>query len=97
MARGVLNSLTIFVILLASLLLSAQLTSVEARPLQNTSRSSSRNRVIAGESTEGYLSAVKSSSTSGASPPGPEGHRFVNLQSLAAVKNSGPGPGEGHP
>lgn len=96
MARGVLNSLTIFVILLASLLLSAELTSVEARPLQNTSRSSSRNRVIAGESTEGYLSAVKSSSTSGASPTGAEGHRFVSLQSLAAVKNSGPGPGEGH-
>lgn len=96
MARGVLKSLTIFVILLASLLLSAQLTSVEARPLQNTSRSSSRNRVVAGESTEGYFSAVKSSSTSGASPPGDGGHRFVNLQRLATVKNSGPGPGEGH-
>lgn len=96
MARGVLKSLTIFVILLASLLLSAQLTSVEARPLQNTSRSSSRNRVVAGESTEGYFSAVKSSSTSGASPPGAGGHRYMNLQKLATIKNSGPGPGEGH-
>lgn len=96
MARGVLKSLTIFVILLASLLLSAQLTSVDARPLQNTSRSSSRNRVVAGESTEGYFSAVKSSSTSGASPLGAGGHRYMNLQRLATVKNSGPGPGEGH-
>lgn len=94
MARGVLKSLAIFAILLAAFLLSAQFSSVEARPL-TTSRSSSRNGVVARESTED--NAMKSSSTSGGSRLSAGGHRLVNFQRLATVRNSGPGPGEGHP
>ncbi|PRQ22874.1 hypothetical protein RchiOBHm_Chr6g0255001 [Rosa chinensis] len=96
MARGVLKSPAILVFLLTSFLLITQLSSVEARPL-NTSTSSSLNSVVTRESTEGFFSAVQSSSTSGASRLGAGGHRLVNLQRLATVKNSGPGPGEGHP
>ncbi|KAL6211727.1 hypothetical protein ACLB2K_016950 [Fragaria x ananassa] len=84
MARGVLKSLAIFAILLAAFLLSAQFSSVEARPL-TTSRSSSRNGVVARESTED--NAMKSSSTSGGSRLSAGGHRLVNFQRLATALN----------
>ncbi|KAI5314747.1 PREDICTED: PHAVU_007G039700g [Prunus dulcis] len=85
MARALKSIALLFILLLASLLLSSKLSPTEARPLKP-----SRNGV-AGENE--FFTQVDGSGPSG---PG-VGHRSVSVQtSLASVKNSGPSPGEGH-
>ncbi|KAH0977910.1 hypothetical protein GBA52_027629 [Prunus armeniaca] len=86
MARALKSIALLFILLLASLLLSSKLSPTEARPLKP-----SRNGVA--RENEGFFTTVDGSGPSG---PG-VGHRSVSLQtSLANVKNSGPSPGEGH-
>ncbi|ONH91760.1 hypothetical protein PRUPE_8G135500 [Prunus persica] len=86
MARALKSIALLFILLLASLLLSSKLSPTEARPLKPSRNGVSREN-------EGFFNQVDGS---GPSDPG-VGHRSVSVQTgLASVKNSGPGPGEGH-
>jgi hypothetical protein len=88
MAR-ILKSLGFFIVLL----LSSEIFMSEARPLHADKPRSSITKGV--EIFVGGRLDIKGIKTGGPSPGG-EGHGITNARSLGVVKNSGPGPGEGH-
>ncbi|KAF9665978.1 hypothetical protein SADUNF_Sadunf16G0181200 [Salix dunnii] len=89
---GELKSVTVFSVLLLSLLLSIMVYGTGARPLSSSRLSKDVN---AGE-TEGLVGGFSLLAVKNSGPSPGIGHKYKNLECLGEATKSGPSPGQGH-